>query len=123
MAKHITSLLLCGCLLALCLFATRSDAQKTPRGGVVWEYKLLQRVREFRTQISQTVIGQTEDVLSNWSCYVDTKQVECEDPPGNANQLGQQGWELVSVIERSSSWGRWAGVSTEEVYYFKRIKP
>lgn len=38
-------------------------------------------------------------------------------------QLGDEGWELVSVIPESSAWGENnSGATTEEKWVFKRLK-
>ena len=45
------------------------------------------------------------------------------DKQVNLVELGDQGWELVTVVTRSTRTGEnWAGVTTEENWMFKRPK-
>lgn len=67
-----------------------------------WEYKVLHRVRPLR---SNKVGGWDEPIVA-------------ELP-----SLGDEGWELVTVITRSSEPGSLtAGITTDEMWVFKRPK-
>lgn len=46
-----------------------------------------------------------------------------KDLPAQLASFGEQGWELVTVIPGSSDWGpSQAGITTEELWVFKRPK-
>ena len=67
-----------------------------------WEYKVLHRVRPIR---GSKVGGWDEPIVS--------------ELPG----LGEEGWELVTVITRSSEPGSLTGgITTDEMWVFKRPK-
>ena len=67
-----------------------------------WEYKVLHRVRPIRT-----------GKVGGWD-----EPIVAELPA-----LGDEGWELVTVITRSSEpGGITAGITTDEMWVFKRPK-
>lgn len=67
-----------------------------------WEYKVLHRVRQIRA-----------GKIGNWDA-----PIVAELPA-----LGDEGWELVTVITRASEpGGISAGVTTDEMWVFKRPK-
>lgn len=67
-----------------------------------WEYKVLHRVRQIR---SGRIGGWDEPIVAQLPA------------------LGDEGWELVTVITRSSEpGGLSAGVTTDEMWVFKRPK-
>lgn len=71
-----------------------------------WEYRILLRQRT----ITRTESG---DVIGQWDKNI------IPELPG----LGEEGWELVTVISRSSdSAGGRGGVTTEEQWVLKRPK-
>jgi hypothetical protein len=71
-----------------------------------WEYRVLIRTRKIARTESGDQIGQWDKNL-------------IPELPG----LGEDGWELVTVISRSSdSAGGRGGVTTEEQWIFKRPK-
>lgn len=68
-----------------------------------WEYKVFHRQRT-------VAMG---EVTSGWD----------ENVVGMLPELGDEGWELVTVLPRSSSGGAPnAGVTTDELWIFKRPK-
>lgn len=65
-----------------------------------WEYKIILRQRH-------------TGLFSNWEWDNDIEAILPE--------LGEEGWELVSVVPESSAWGENnSGVTTEEKWVFKR---
>jgi hypothetical protein len=67
-----------------------------------WEYKVLHRVRQIR---AAKVSGWDEPIVAQLPA------------------LGEEGWELVTVITRASEPGSIsAGVTTDEMWVFKRPK-
>lgn len=67
-----------------------------------WEYKVLHRVRSIRAG----KVGSWDDSIVS-----------------QLPSLGQEGWELVTVITRASEpGGITAGVTTDEMWVFKRPK-
>lgn len=67
-----------------------------------WEYKVLHRVRQIR---AGKVGGWDEPIVSELPA------------------LGEEGWELVTVITRASEpGGITAGVTSDEMWVFKRPK-
>ena len=45
------------------------------------------------------------------------------DPLAKVNQLGAQGWELITITPRSSLASNWtAGTTSDETWLFKRPK-
>lgn len=81
-----------------------------------WEYKIVLRTR------SVTATGDYE--VNAWKYWDDETPLRSDtDLAGLLAWLGGEGWELVSVMPRSSFATRLAstaGLTTEEVYYFKR---
>lgn len=77
-----------------------------------WDYKIIARSRDpFKVPFD----------WNNWS--EDAKALSTPvDILAKTKQLGEGGWELVSVTPRSSNAGA-AGVTTEELWVFKRPKP
>jgi len=67
-----------------------------------WEYKVLHRVRQIR---AGRIGGWDEPIVAQLPA------------------LGEEGWELVTVITRASEpGGLSAGVTTDEMWVFKRPK-
>lgn len=67
-----------------------------------WEYKVLHRVR----RVSGTRVGAWDEPIV-----------------AQLPALGEEGWELVTVITRASEpGGMSAGVTTDEMWVFKRPK-
>jgi hypothetical protein len=54
-------------------------------------------------------------------CYDGRTEIKCDTM---LNSLGAQGWDLTSAYPESSTGGDkgWAGVTTTEVFIFKRAK-
>ncbi len=68
-----------------------------------WEYRVFHRQRT-------VAMG---EITSGWD----------ENVVGMLPELGDEGWELVTVLPRSSSGGATdAGVTTDELWIFKRPK-
>lgn len=54
----------------------------------------------------------------------DGATVEAWNPLVNLPKLGDDGWEMVSVVPISTRAGEyWAGVTDDLIFYFKRPKP
>ena len=67
-----------------------------------WEYKIIMCERDF-------------GIFSSNEWDKDMEAVSCK--------LGEEGWELVSVVPEASSWGESrSGLTTEEKWVFKRQK-
>lgn len=81
-----------------------------------WEYKIVVRARG---------VNRTGDYeVDAWKYWDDGTPLRSDtDLAGLLAWLGGEGWELVSVMPRSSFATRQApaaGLTTEEVFYFKR---
>jgi len=72
-----------------------------------WEYTTITRKRIWKVGIGP----------------LESKGWEADITP-NIRDLGEQGWELVTVVPRSG-WARadYAGFTSEEYWIFKRPKP
>lgn len=105
----------------LSLYAQKKDVGA---GHVAWEYKTLLRHREFDRNVQDTLSVAYHREASNWStCAEDDKLIECPKLPDKLAQLGDQGWELVSVTPRSSAGlNGYEGATTEDIWVFKRRK-
>jgi hypothetical protein len=99
------------------------DKDRTNPVRQTWEYKVING-----TRVTNAVEG-TEKFrrADSWSWFENGKEVSFD-----MNQLGGQGWDLVSAIPISSWAGRWqvngessnyAGFTTDITYTFKRLKP
>lgn len=67
-----------------------------------WEYKTIRRQRRIRGFLG---------ALTDWNIDIDSM----------LPQLGEEGWELVAVSNRSSVSGvGYAGVTNDELWVFKR---
>jgi hypothetical protein len=70
-----------------------------------WEYRWLTRRRSIETRSPLSGVQ-----ISNWDTELDF-----------LNTWGEEGWELVAVLPRSSEWGEaGAGFTTSELWVFKR---
>jgi len=82
-----------------------------------WEYMFLQRSRGIKGSIGAALgalAGATRD-------YADA--TGWDDLESKASNLGENGWELVSIVPRSSiAGGAGAGFTTDELWVFKRPK-
>jgi len=90
-------------------------------GKQTWEYKTIVRARTF--PIGNSVNASVP--ANDWSLWFeDGKQFPTpDDPLAKINQLGDQGWELISITPRSSLAADWiAGSTTDETWVFKRPK-
>jgi hypothetical protein len=123
MNKQILFGLVCGCVLTFFLAAARGDAQKAPRAPG-WEYKVFSLERAFIRVPDAASSSGYSDELSSWSCHLDGHKLdECDSLNAVINRFGAQGWELATTVGRASSFGAaWAGVTTEELWTFKRPK-
>ena len=94
--------------------------ENPPRAVIAqkWEYKIIGRVR--------TVNAVGNYTLSDWKIYDDGRAMSGDtDIIALITRLGEAGWELVSVLPRASFATQnapIAGVTTEEIYFFKRAK-
>jgi hypothetical protein len=80
-----------------------------------WEYKTVVKSLSYR----QALLGGSE--VRGEKCYDGSTELKCDTL---LNSLGTQGWDLASAFPESSTGGDkgWAGVTTTEVYIFKRTK-
>jgi hypothetical protein len=86
-----------------------------------WEYKSIVRTRAFPTGNSvDTAVAATD--WTQW--YEDGQPIPApSDPLAKVNQLGGQGWELITITPRSSLASKWtAGTTSDETWLFKRPK-
>ena len=115
----------------LCLVGWNGYGQRTSIKRQTWEYKTVLRSRGFAA---------AEEKLQRaavWDSWAEDKQPLAApvDITAKLTQLGDQGWELVSVTPRSSLLGGhetseeggvssdYAGFTTDETWVFKRLKP
>ena len=73
-----------------------------------WEYRFLVRSRGLK-------IGMLGNQVSDWS----------EDITSKVKTLGEEGWELIAAVPRSSviiGTGLGAGFTSDELWVFKRPK-
>jgi hypothetical protein len=70
-------------------------------------------------KITEVLLGGSE--VKGAKCYDGSSEVKCDTM---LNSLGAQGWDLASAFPESSTGGDkgWAGVTTTEVFIFKRMK-
>jgi hypothetical protein len=120
-------LVLVPALLALPLTVS---GQRGGRQG--WEYKTITRSRGFeRVQDSDSPFSFHR--AGDWTQWFEDN-VELAAPVDvlkRINVLGAQGWELVSVVPRSSMTGAeghafspdWAGFTSDDLWVFKRARP
>jgi hypothetical protein len=80
-----------------------------------WEYKTIVKSLSYR----EALLGGSE--VRGEKCYDGSTELKCDIM---LNSLGAQGWDLASAFPESSTAGDkgWAGVTTTEVYIFKRTK-
>ena len=108
-------------LTLLCLSGCASFLPKPGSASQAWEYKTIVRSRGFPTGNSVNAAVAATD-WTTW--YEDGQPIAAPtDPLAKVNQLGAQGWELISVIPRSSLASSWtAGATSDETWIFKRPK-
>ena len=80
-----------------------------------WEYKTVVKILSYK----EALFGGSE--VKGAKCYDGSSEVKCDTM---LNSLGAQGWDLASAFPESSTGGDkgWAGVTTTEVFIFKRTK-
>lgn len=85
-----------------------------------WDYKHFLRSRN----VVGTMLGGLK--MDEWDVAEDGKSIgKGVDILAKSKELGNQGWELVSVTSRSTfpgQAGTLAGVTTEELWVFKLLK-
>jgi hypothetical protein len=83
--------------------------------GQGWEYKTVVKVLSYK----EALLGGSE--VRGAKCYDGSTEVNCDTM---LNALGAEKWDLASAFPESSTGGDkgWAGVTTTEVYIFKRTK-
>jgi hypothetical protein len=111
-------------LLAMVLLGLAGCASyglKPSSGRQVWEYKSIVRTRGFPTGNSVDAAVAATD-WTQW--YEDGQPIAAPaDPLAKVNQLGAQGWELITITPRSSLASNWtAGTTSDETWLFKRPK-
>jgi len=117
--KNMRYFLLATVLLGLTGCAAYGLKASTARQA--WEYKSIVRTRAFPTGNSvETAVAATE--WNTW--YEDGQPIAAPaDPLAKVNQLGGDGWELISITPRSSLASDWtAGTTSDETWLFKRPK-
>jgi hypothetical protein len=115
----------------LCLAGLAGYGQRTSSVRQTWEYKTILRSRGFAAAEENV---QRAGEWDSWS--EDGKRLPSPvDIRAKLTQLGEQGWELVSVTPRSSVLGGhettddggvssdYAGFTSDETWVFKRLKP
>ncbi len=115
----------------LCLGGWIGYGQRTSSVRQTWEYKTILRSRGFAAG------EENLQRAAEWSSWAEDKKPlpTPVDITAKLTQLGEQGWELVSVTPRSSLLGGhessdeggvsadYAGFTTDETWVFKRLKP
>jgi hypothetical protein len=83
--------------------------------GEGWEYKTIVKALSYRGAL----FGSSQ--VENAKCYDGSTELKCDTM---LNNLGAQGWDLAIAFPESSTGGDkgWAGVTTTEVFIFKRVK-
>ena len=94
------------------LVAAHAAARNKDQG---WEYKTVVKALSYK----EALLGGSE--VKGAKCYDGSTEVKCDTM---LNGLGAQGWDLASAFPESSTGGDkgWAGVTTTEVFIFKRTK-
>ena len=94
------------------LVAAHAAARSKDQG---WEYKTIVKALSCK----EARLGGSE--VKGAKCYDGSTEVKCDTM---LNSLGTQGWDLASAFPESSTGGDkgWAGVTTTEVFIFKRTK-
>jgi hypothetical protein len=111
-------------LTAVVLLALAGCGTFGPKAGAakqLWEYKSIVRARAFPTGNSVDAAVAATD-WTQW--YEDGQPIAAPaDPLAKVNQLGSQGWELITITPRSSLASNWtAGTTSDETWLFKRAK-
>ena len=115
----------------LCLGGWIGYGQRTSSVRQTWEYKTVLRSRGF------AAAEENHSRAAAWDSWAeDGKTLPTPvNITAKLTQLGEQGWELVSVTPRSSLLGGYessdeggvsadyAGFTTDETWVFKRLKP
>jgi hypothetical protein len=85
---------------------------------------MILRHREFDHSAPDFGGGTYHMEAGRWNaCTEDDKPTDCIGMPDKLAQLGNQGWELVAVMPRSSAiMSNYAGATTEDEWLFKRPK-
>ncbi|MEA2575357.1 MAG: hypothetical protein QOH93_2655 [Chloroflexia bacterium] len=95
-----------------------------------WEYNTLFRNRVWSSKAQ----GEEWNYAGDWTITFDGRQYQSKDLDGLLAYLGDNGWELVAVSPRSGVLGaigahgldqgsrNFAGLTTEELWVFKRQK-
>jgi hypothetical protein len=87
-----------------------------------WEYKVVLRWRD----IIQTSLQAYQ--IQEWIYYEDGKEIGKIDMLAKLKELGEAGWELVSILPQASNIGTqynayaFTGATTEATWVFKRPK-
>ncbi len=85
-----------------------------------WEYKVILRYRTAKDDERGYVFG---IAVSDWLYKEDGKEAGSLDMVAKLKELGESGWELVSVVPQSTSVGEaYAGFTSEVIWLFKRPK-
>ena len=101
--------------------AIHAQLQRSSSGKQLWEYKSIIIVREVRSNAQ----------FSDWVEITGGVVKQLPGPvsvPVKANELGEQGWELVSITPISnnacggSTNAECAGFTSQILYFFKRPK-
>jgi hypothetical protein len=97
---------------AYTLVAAHAAARSKDQG---WEYKTVVKALSYK----EALLGGSE--VKGAKCYDGSIEIKCDTM---LNSLGAQGWELASAFPESSTGGDkgWAGVTTTELFIFKRSK-
>ncbi len=86
----------------------QTHSEEPKRDTQKWEYKFLTRVRGTK---------------GSWTGVHQATEWDREDLEDQVKRLGEQGWELVNVVPRSSLSGDWlAGFTSDELWILKRSK-
>lgn len=98
-------------------FAQMSNKLKGESMVQKWEYKVIFRYRTANNN------GVMDFAISDWTYKEDGKEVGNLDMVVKLKELGDSGWELVSVVPQSTSVGEsYAGFTSEVIWLFKRPK-
>jgi len=109
----------------VCLAGWIASGQVRSAGSArrAWEYKTILRSRGW--QAARLAENENFSRPTDWAVFEDGKKLSASvDLLVRLNELGAEGWELVSDTPRSSFVGDGAaGFTSEEVWILKRPKP
>jgi hypothetical protein len=99
------------------LHAQKAAPAKQPQ---LWEYQAVGRIRTFSKGQVATPLQESIDPSPTGWVDKDGKSLNAEDL---LKRMGDQGWELVTVVTRSNGTSPWsAGTTHEDLWVFKRPK-